>query len=488
MPPALRHRFFIGFGILFVLVAALSMYLMQPKLLVLPFLVLFFLWVCHDPFVLFWTLVAALPWSMEFNFTESLGTDLPTEPLMLLTSFATLCFLVYFRRKRPLQGLTQSLLFLFLLLQVVWWIISSYFSTDFVLSLKYCLAKGWYFGAFLVTPYLLFRDPKNLVRTAQILCASMMLLVLRTLILHAGGGFAFTTINDALFPHFRNHVVYSSVLACVLPLLVAGHHAARSKERRQLMKVLIAIALVAIVLSYARGAWVAIVAGGIVFLLMKRRLLMPAFFAVLIGSAIGIYWLVQNQRYMRFAVNYNTTIFHTDFREHLAATYEFKDLSNAERIYRWVAGIHMVKVHWATGWGPNTYVRNYKHYTVPAFKTWASNNPEKSTVHNYYLYTTIEQGFIGLGLLLLVAGYGFYVAQRVYHRTRDPLWRAAAAVAGVVLGVECTVNLINDLVETDKLGSFFYLALTVLIVAEVRLRAELKNGDAASVPHIERIP
>ncbi|TCZ72736.1 O-antigen ligase family protein [Flaviaesturariibacter aridisoli] len=480
MHAALRNRLFVGFGILFVLVAAWAMYLTQPLLLVLPFGLLYFLWVCHDPFVLFWTLIAFLPWSIEFNFTPSLGTDLPTEPLMLLTSFSILCFVLYHRRRRPLEGLGHSQLFLFLLLQAAWWGVSAYCSTDFGLSLKYCLAKGWYFGAFLFAPYVLFRDPRNLVRTVQLLCASMLLLVARALLLHAGTGFSFTSVNAALYPHFRNHVNYSSVLACIIPMLVAGHHFARSRERKKLMKVLIGVALVAIVLSYARGAWVALVAGGIVFLLMRRRLLMPAFFLVLLGAGIGVYWLTSNQRYMRFAGNFNTTVFHTDFQDHLRATYQFKDLSNAERIYRWIAGMHMVREHWATGWGPNTYVINYKKYTVPAFRTWVSDNPEKSTIHNYYLFTTIEQGFVGLLLLLLVTGYAFYVAQKVYVRSSDPLWRAAAAVAGVVLMMECTVNLINDLVETDKLGSLFYLSLATLIAAEVRLRQERTSSASRS--------
>ncbi|RYY41589.1 MAG: hypothetical protein EOO08_00185 [Chitinophagaceae bacterium] len=480
IPAAAIRKYFLGFGIFFVLITALVMYTTQPVLFVLPFLVLIFIWICHDPFVLFWLLIAFLPWSIEFNVTETLGTDLPTEPLMLLTTFATMCFLVYHRKKKPLEGMARSILWLFLLLQASWWLASAYFSTDFVLSLKYFLAKTWYIGAFVVTPYVLFRNPKNLVRTAQVLTISMMVLVIRTMLIHAGMGFGFTSINPALYPYFRNHVNYSAVLACIIPLLLAGHHFAKTPPRKRLLKVLIAIALAAIALSYARGAWVSLVAGGIVFLLLRRRLLMPAFFMALIGASIGIYWLLDSQRYMRFAGNFNNTVFHTDFREHLQATYEFKDLSNAERFYRWVAGVKMVKTHWATGWGPNTYVKNYKHFTVPAFRTWVSDNPEKSTVHNYYLFTTIEQGFVGLFLLLLVTGYAFYIAQRIYVRSSDPLWRCAAAVAAVILGMECTVNLINDLVETDKLGSLFYLSLAVLITAEVRFRVERKNADSAS--------
>jgi O-antigen ligase len=470
MPGTWSTRWFLGFAAFFLICCIASLLLLQPAVMVVPFVVIGFLWICHEPFLLFYLLVASIPWSIEYNFTETLGTDLPTEPLMLLTSFSVLCFLIYHRRKKPLEGTGRSMLLVFLLLQLAWIGASAWFSTNFVLSLKFFLAKTWYLGAFIVTPLVLFREKKNLVRTAQVLAVSMLILVVRTMFRHAATGFTFGMINNALWPNFRNHVNYSAVLACMVPILVAGFHFAKTKTWKRVMRAAIALSLLAILLSYARGAWLMLLVGGAAFVLLRFRVLMHGFFLAIVVISMGSFWLIENSRYMRFANDYNTTVFHTNFQEHLKATYEFKDVSTAERFYRWIAGVRMIKVHWATGWGPNTYVKNYKDFTIPAFKTWVSGNPEKSTVHNYYLFTVIEQGFGGLFILLVVLCYAFYIAQKIYRRSPDPLWRAAVAVAAVILTMHCAVNFLNDLVETDKLGSIFYLCIATLIAAEIQFR------------------
>jgi len=472
MLPAVSVRTFMGFGILFLAACITSLLLFQPYVLIVPFAALLFFWACHNPFVLFYVLVAAIPWSIEHNFTPSLGTDLPTEPLMLLTSFGLLSFLVYHAHKRPLRGFFSSPLTIVLLLQALWWGVSTYFSTDYAVSVKYCLAKGWYLSAFVLTPYVLFQHRKQMIRVAQIFSISMLLLVARTIVKHYEFGFTFERINDSLWPHFRNHVNYSAVLACVLPLLIAGYKFAESKKRKQLFAVLLGISALALFLSYARGAWLAMIVGAAAFWLMRFRGLVHGFLLGLVLTAMATFALIDDNRYMRFAHDHNTTTFHTDFSEHLQATYEFKDVSTAERFYRWIAGVRMIPERWATGWGPNTFSDNYERYTIPAFKTWVSSNDDRSTVHNYYLLTVVEQGFTGLLMLLLLLGYAFYTAQRVYRRSADPFLRTIAAIGAVVLAIHCTVNFLNDLVETDKLGSLFYLAICTLIVADVKERSQ----------------
>ncbi|GAA4342388.1 O-antigen ligase family protein [Flaviaesturariibacter amylovorans] len=465
------NRFW-GFGILFAACAIASVLLYQPLVLALPFGLLAGLWVAHKPFVLFYALIAAIPWSIEYNFTSSLGTDLPTEPLMLLVSFSTLCYLAYHARSRPMAGFFRSPLTVLLLLQAFWWLVTAYFSTDFTRSIKFCIAKTWYLGAFIMAPFLLFRNPKTLVRTAQVLSVSMLLLVGRTMIRHAGYRFTFERINDSLWPNFRNHVNYSSVLVCVIPILVAAYVLAKPGWWKKALIGILLLAGVALVLSYARGAWLALIAGGVLFWMLRRKMLLRGYLLVLLAAGLSLFLLIDNDRYMKFAHDHDTTTFHTDFSDHLQATYQFKDVSTAERFYRWIAGVRMIRHNWATGWGPQTFSQNYQRYTIPAFRTWVSDNKDQSTVHNYYLTTIIEQGAAGLFILLVFIGYGLHAGQRIYHESKDRLWRAAGAVAAVVLGMQCTFNALNDLVETDKLGSLFYLAIAVLIAGEVHLRRQ----------------
>jgi O-antigen ligase len=126
----------------------------------------------------------------------------------------------------------------------------------------------------------------------------------------------------------------------------------------------------------------------------------------------------------------------------------------------------MVKDYWQTGTGPGTFYPAYMGYTIVAFKTWVSRNDDHSTVHNYFLLTLIEQGAIGLLLLLFLIGYLFYSAQRIYWYTNDIFWKKTAAIVAVILSMICTVNFLSDLIETDKIGSVFYLCIAVLVIAE----------------------
>ena len=422
------------------------------------------------PSVLLLVLIASIPWSMEYSVTSTLSTDLPDEPLMLLLSFVVLVLLVQTRRRQVLP-VFSSLLFIVLLLQTGWWAVSAALSTHTLISGKFLLAKGWYLLAFVGAPLLLLRRPKDFARLGGVLAASMMVVTVFVLLRHAQMGFTFEDINDSLAPFFRNHVSYSALLVCIIPVLVAFLSAARSGLIKGLLAVVLLIALVALYLSYARGAWLALLLGVLAYGLLKKRLLVQAYIVSLMLVLAAVLWLKADNRYLRFAHDYRTTVFHTDFREHLLATYELKDVSTAERFYRWIAGVRMIRDNWQTGYGPNTFYYHYQPYAVPAFKTWVSKNEERSTVHNYFLLTIIEQGVVGLLLLLALLGYMFHMAQRVYHSATDRSWKTLAATTAVILAMICTVNFLSDLIETDKVGSIFYVCLAILILGELKLKA-----------------
>ncbi|MEK7225678.1 MAG: hypothetical protein AAB221_08340, partial [Bacteroidota bacterium] len=113
----------------------------------------------------------------------------------------------------------------------------------------------------------------------------------------------------------------------------------------------------------------------------------------------------------------------------------------------------------------------------PAFKTWVSNNNDRSTVHNYFLLTVIEQGIPGLLLLLVLFGAMLHYAQYLYHRIKDPFYKTTAITTGVIITMIIVVNLLSDLVETDKIGSLFFLCLATLIVTDINTR---KKSDPAT--------
>lgn len=455
----------IFFSTVIVIAAGLYAYSQEIYLLIAPIFLLASLFLIQHPEYLFYLLMIAIPWSVEFNFTPSLGTDLPDEPLMLLASAAVLILLIYKRKTIARKKLHPLLLLLSF--ELIWIVITVMTSTNFILSLKYLLAKTWYLLAFIVLPAVLFENEKILKKSFLLLIASMFIVTVIALIRHGKWNLTFETVNEAVSPFFRNHVNYSSLLVFMLPVQIAFIQLTKKKVRRSLCIVL-CISVVALYFSYSRGAWLAFVIGMIAYWLLKKRQLFIAFVAFILIVAATFFWVSKNDRYINFSNDYKTTIFHSDFREHLIATYKLKDLSNAERIYRWVAGVRMVNDSWKTGLGPSTFYSLYKAYTLPAFKTYVSNNPEHSTVHNYFLLMAIEQGIIGLLLFVALIAAVFWYAQKIYHRTSERFWKIVVAAATSVMVMECTINFLSDMIETDKAGSIFYLCIATIIVADYK--------------------
>jgi O-antigen ligase len=129
------------------------------------------------------------------------------------------------------------------------------------------------------------------------------------------------------------------------------------------------------------------------------RIMIPvmlAFVILLVG------WLAYDNRYISYSPDYEKTITQKKFNDLLNATYKLEDISTIERFYRWVAGYYMVKERPLLGFGPASFYSEYHSYVDRHFTTYVSNNPEHSSIHNYYLMTAVEQGIPGLLILLVL--------------------------------------------------------------------------------------
>lgn len=448
----------------------------QPAIVLVPFAALLFYvgWLRVN--IIFFFLLLSLSFSFEYNFTSSLGTDIPDEGLMLFTTLLFFGYWVY-NPESISKKTWQHPLLLFLLIHIGWVIIASTGSTHPLLSLKFILAKGWYLGAFVFAALIVFRDKQTIRIAAITLAASILLVAIISLIRHSITGFSFADINKSVAPFFRNHVNYSSMLVCLIPLFFAFYSLSKKKSVRLWIVVAIAILLAALFFSYARGAWLALILGVVSYWLIRKKLLFASFFIAVVFSSAALFWLKSSDRYLHYAHDFKTTIYHEDFKQHLVATYQLKDVSTAERFYRWVAGVRMIKDNAFTGYGPGTFYENYKPYGIPAFKTWVSDNKEHSTVHNYFLLTAIEQGIPGLLIFLVLLGAMFYYAQRLYHRIKESFYKTVAISIAVMLVMISTVNFLSDLVETDKIGSLFFLCLSALVMIDINELRDQKSKE-----------
>jgi O-antigen ligase len=408
--------------------------------------------------LLFFALLFVIPLSTEFEVTATLSTDLPDEPLMLLlTGWLVVLFLLK-PHLLPVE-LRKSSLVLLLLLQLVWLLMTVFFSHEVWLSIKYCLAKAWFIMAFVVGGLFFLRTKEDFALASKALIFAMLIPVLYSLLQHAGKGFTFD----------------SALLVCLSPVLLLWYQFSTKRLRKWIVAVMV-VFFIALFFAYSRGAWLCLLSGTVTWIAIKKRFLLSLIFTALLAAAVALFLLVQDENYMKFAPDFNTTRQHFDLNEHLEATYTLKDMSTMERFYRWIAGVKMVNEEKLKGYGPNTFTTYYKEYTVAAFKTWVSNNEEKSSVHNYFLLISIEQGLPALFILLALLICMFTIAVKSYHTLNDPFERSLAITAAVILSMIVTLNLLSDLIETDKIGSIYFLLMGIFIRLQVKLNEQKATG------------
>jgi hypothetical protein len=84
----------------------------------------------------------------------------------------------------------------------------------------------------------------------------------------------------------------------------------------------------------------------------------------------------------------------------------------------------------------------------------------------------LEQGWIGLLLFLLLAIGMFLSLQRLSRKLQSHFNRSIALAISAILTIVLLLNLMSDLIETDKIGSVFYSCLGAILLLEQELRRE----------------
>ena len=72
----------------------------------------------------------------------------------------------------------------------------------------------------------------------------------------------------------------------------------------------------------------------------------------------------------------------------------------------------------------------------------------------------------------------FTIAVKGYHVLNDPFERSLSMLCAVVLSMVVTLNLLSDLIETDKIGSIYFLLLGLLIRVQVKINQQQTNNAA----------
>jgi O-antigen ligase len=211
--------------------------------------------------------------------------------------------------------------------------------------------------------------------------------------------------------------------------------------------------------------------------MVKWRFTKLAVAGLVVLSTIGLAWLFQDNHYLRFAPSYQETIYHDDFSSHLSSTFEGKDASSMERVYRWVAASRMIHDRPWMGVGSGNFNNYYQSYTVTSFETYLSDNEERSTVHNYYLLMLTEQGWPGLCIFLLLTFMVFVYGEYIYFRMKTRENKRAVMILLLVMFSIIINLLLSDMLESDKVGPFFFMVIALLALLDLGVLSMEPNGQ-----------
>ncbi|HHS95666.1 MAG TPA: O-antigen ligase family protein, partial [Phaeodactylibacter sp.] len=423
----------------------------------------------------FYLFLLTIPLSMEIELPGGFGTDLPTEPLMV--GLMGIYFLYVLSRPKEMRAnFIRHPISLIILLHLSWILVTTITSSLFIVSLKFFLAKIWYIVVCYFMAGHLIRSAKDLKKMFWVVFIPLVLTVFIILIRHAGYGFSFRDVNKVMYPFQRNHVSYAATITLFFPfVLLARSWYPRGSLLRQGLNILVLILLVAIYLTFTRAAFVALAMAAGAYYIFRFKMVKYVVILAIIGILGGVWYVVHDNKYLDFAPNYDKTITHYNFDNLIEATYKMEDISTMERVYRWVAGGHMSIEKPLTGFGPGNFYNFYRSYTVTGFTTYVSINKEKSGIHSYYLMTLVEQGFFGLLLFLFLTFYTLIRGERIYHQAKNKNDKRVIMTLLAVIIIIDAFLLINDMIETDKVGTFFFICLALLVNYDIKTSTSTPN-------------
>jgi len=253
-------------------------------------------------------------------------------------------------------------------------------------------------------------------------------------------------------PHgsLSHYMTYSGVL-----MLVACAAAARLVFRREgthflggsrTWTVLVMPALiVALALTFTRSAWVGLVAGIGVLIVLKDRRLFAAIPLVVALTILVAPTSVTARMYSMFDVN---------------------DPSNKDRVAMLESGVEMVRDHPLTGVGPDMVKSVYKEYRQP----WAVNELNVH-LHNVPVHIAAERG---LPALLVWIGFILYLGRDLIRRVTTS--RHPSLAAGGLAAV--AAMLAAGLFEYNFGDSEFLMLFLVLITLPYAADRPADDADA----------
>ncbi|HOE39693.1 MAG TPA: O-antigen ligase family protein [Bacteroidales bacterium] len=401
---------------------------------------------------------------LEFN------VDLPTEPIFVGILFIFILKQLQDRNfdKKLLKHPVSIALYIYLF----WRFVTVFTSTMPIVSLKAFIASLWFIVPFYFLISQLFKDKKKIYNFLWLYIISFIIIIVYTLIKHSASGFTQNTANFIVNPFYNDHTSYGAVLAMFIPVLIGF---VVSKDLKKYIRIwsfiILLLFIIAIIFSYTRAAWVSLIVGLGVYIILKLKIKLKYIITAVV-IIFGLFFTFQEQIFMSLSGNRQDSS--TDFSEHIQSISNITtDASNLERINRWNCAVRMFKEKPVFGWGPGTYQFNYAPFQFSYEKTIVSTNAgDYGNAHSEYLSELSESGLLGMlsftALIIIIIISGV----RSYKKAKSKLIKTLSMSLLIGLITYIAHAFLNNFLDTDKVAVPFWGFVAALVVIELYINSE----------------
>lgn len=196
-------------------------------------------------------------------------------------------------------------------------------------------------------------------------------------------------------------------IAMIFPVCLIAAKCSKNKDVRRGLYLLSAAMMIILLQSGARGAWVALLAGGVVLIYgtwpeIRRRPLIPAgvVCAVLGGMALvtteGSHFI--GKKFSRLLASGGTV---------------------RGRLDLWDASLHIGAAHPLAGTGLSTFVYVFPRYETPAWARQIGFAYTANGAHDIFMNVLADRGFTGLIIIIAIIIYAALLSWKGYRSLRD---------------------------------------------------------------------
>lgn len=434
----------------------------------LPIIILIVYWAVFSIEKVVYIMVFFTPLAVtlkELRLSDGLDLSLPTEPLM--AGLMLIYILNELMFKITPKNILRHPVTIVILVQLSWMLITSLSSVDFVVSIKYFIARMWFiFSCYFIMTQLL-KDKKHIYSFILAYAVPLAIVCLITIYNHSRFNFDDKTADWVVSPFYNDHTAYGAILAMYIPVILSmlfqDHF---SNLVKGFLGALLALFVVAIILSYARAGWLSLIAAAGVFATLLLKIRFRNLLITVVTLAL-IFFSFQDQ--IMIALGRNTTDSEGGFDKNISSMTNIStDASNLERINRWSCALRMFRDKPYLGWGPGTYMFNYAPYQKSSEKTIISTNfGDNGNAHSEYLGPLSEQGLLGLIIVVILVLSSIFMGYRLCYTVKDRDTRLLTY--GVFLGLFTYFihGFLNNFLDTDKASVPFWGFLAILVCIDV---------------------